>query len=139
MNAPSTPSNPLDAARALLKQLHENFPVFKEHKALALGIDKQLQAQIPDLDKKTLRSALGLHTKTTQYLKSVERSATRFNLDGSPAGEIDEAHRTRASEMLRERFRKAKERKREQEEAAKAERKRAEKLNQLAEKFSSRR
>ncbi len=94
---------------------------------------------MPELDKKALRIALGLHTKCLPYLKSIEKAATRFNLDGTPAGDIDEAHRARASEMLRERFKQAKERKKAQQEAEKAERLRAAKLQQLAEKFSSRR
>lgn len=138
MNTQSAPQTSLDAARALLKQLEEKFPVIREHKALALGIDKQLRTQLQDVDKKTLRIALSLHTNTTQYLKSVEKAAHRTNLDGSPAGEIDEAHRARASEILRERFKKSIERRKAQEQAARAERRRAEKLQQLAEKFSSR-
>lgn len=139
MNAQPTPPTALDSARALLKQLQEKFPVIREHKALALGIDKQLLAQLQDVDKKSLRIALSLHTNTTQYLKSVEKAAHRTNLDGSPAGEIDEAHRTRASEILRERFKKSIERKKAQVEAERAEQRRSEKLRQLTEKFSPRR
>ncbi len=139
MNTSSAPSNPGSAARALLKQIHEKFTVFRECKPLAIGIDKQLCTQMPDMDKKTLRIALGLHTKSLHYLKSMEKAPTRFNLDGTPAGDVDEAHRARATDMLRERFKQAKERKKAQQEAERAERLRAAKLQQLAEKFSSRR
>lgn len=139
MNTPSSPFSPVDAARALLKQIQENFAVFREGKPLAIGIDKQLHAQMPGVDKKALRIALGLHTSTLQYLKSMEKATTRSNLDGTPAGDVDEAHRARASEILRERFKKSVERKKAQQAAAKAERQHAEKLRQLTEKFSPRR
>ena len=69
----------------------------------------------------------------------------RVDLDGNPAGEVPEAHRTHAEETLRERFRKeAEQRKaqrkveREAEEAERAAQRRADKLNQLAAKFSRR-
>lgn len=139
VNTPSALANPVGTARALLKQIQENFSVFRECKPLAIGIDKQLCTQMPGLDKKALRIALGLHTKSLQYLKSIEKAATRFNLDGTAAGDVDEAHRARASEMLRERIKQARERKKAQQEAEKAERQRAEKLRQLTEKFSPRR
>lgn len=139
MNTPSASSNPAGAARALLKQIQEKFAVFREYQPLAIGIDKQLCIQMPELDKKALRIVLGLHTKSLPYLKSTANGATRFNLDGTPAGDIDEAHRARALEILRERFKKAKERKIAQQEAERAERQRAEKLRQLTEKFSPRR
>ncbi|QDZ30658.1 osmoprotectant transporter activator [Noviherbaspirillum sp. UKPF54] len=138
MTMPATASNAVDAARALLKQIQENFPVFRENKPLAIGIDKQLLAQMPDVNKKTLRIALGLHTGSSRYLKSMEKAVSRFNLDGTPAGDVDDTHRTHAAETLRARFKKAAEQKKAQQEALKAERQHAEKLRQLAEKFSPR-
>lgn len=139
MNTPSSPSHPVDAARALLQQFQEAYAVFREGKPLAIGIDKRLYAKMPGIDKKALRLALGLHTNSSQYLKQIQKAPTRFNLDGMPAGVIDEAHRMRAAERLRERFKNAARRKKAQQEAEKAERQRAEKLRQLTEKFSPRR
>jgi ProP effector len=132
-------TGPLDSGRTLLKQIQEKFVVIRECRPLAIGIDKQLYAQMPELDKKALRVALGLHTNSTQYLKSIEKATTRFNLDGTPAGDVNESHRSRASEILRERFKKIKERKKAQQEAERAERQRSDKLRQLTEKFSTRR
>lgn len=145
MNAPGTTPSPVQSARALLKELQEKFPAFRDCLPLAIGIDKQLMAQLPEVDRKTLRIALGLHTNSTRYLKAMSKATARVDLDGNPAGDVPEAHRTHAEETLRERFRKeAEQRKaqrqaeREAEEAERAAQRRAEKLNQLAAKFSRR-
>ncbi|HVL76745.1 MAG TPA: ProQ/FinO family protein [Noviherbaspirillum sp.] len=129
----------------LLKELQEKFAPFRDNLPLAIGIDKQLKERLPDVDRKTLRIALGLHTNSTRYLKAMARATQRVDLDGNPAGEVPEAHRTHAEETLRERFRKeAEQRKaqrkveREAEEAERAAQRRADKLNQLAAKFSRR-
>lgn len=149
MNAPgSTPTSvtPVQSARALLKQLQEQFAPFRDCQPLAIGIDKQLQQRMPELDRKTLRIALGLHTNSTRYLKVMAKATARVDLDGNPAGEVPEAHRAHADEALRERFRKEAELRKTQrqaeraaEEAERADQKRVEKLNQLAAKFSPRR
>ena len=145
MNAPGSAPTPVQSARALLKELQEKFAPFRDCLPLAIGIDKQLIERLPEVDRKTLRIALGLHTNSTRYLKAMAKASARFDLDGNAAGEVPEAHRTHAEETLRERFRKEAEQRKAQrqaeQEAAEAERaaqRRVEKLNQLAAKFSSR-
>jgi len=140
--APNTP-NPVHSARELLKSLQERFTVFRNHQPLAIGIDKQIIARDPEVNRKLLRIALGLHTRSTAYLKAMEKAVSRFDLDGNAAGDIPEEHRTRASEQLKERFQKLAEQRKAQreaqrkvEEAEKAEQRRADKLQQLAAKFS---
>lgn len=147
--APSAPS-PAQAARALLKQLQEQFPVFRDCLPLAIGIDKQLLARTPELNRKALRMALGIHTNSLRYLKAMEKATARFDLDGKQADDVTDAHRAHASQTLQERIRKnaefqkakrkAEETQRKAEEAerkaAEIERQRADKLNQLAAKFS---
>lgn len=135
----SSGSTPLLAARRILRDIEKRFAVIGEYKPLAIGIDKQLFKAMPELEKKLLRIALSLHTGSTRYLKGMEKGTSRFNLDGTPAAELEEAHRKHASETLRERFKAAAQKKRAQEEEEKAERQRAEKLQKLAEKFSPRR
>jgi ProP effector len=143
---------PAQAARALLKQLQEQFPVFRDCLPLAIGIDKQVLAQLPDLNRKALRIALGIHTNSLRYLKTMEKAAARFDLEGKQADEVTDAHRAHATQTLQERIkknaefhkerRKAEEAQRKSEEAqrkaAEAEAQRSEKLNQLAAKFSKR-
>jgi ProP effector len=143
MNTPSTTptpaSNPAQSARALLKDFQEKFAVFRDCMPLAIGIDKQLLARIPELDRKVLRIALGMHTNSSRYLRRMAKATVRVDLDGNNTDEITEAHRTHAADILKERAKKEMDQRkaqREAEEAAEAERKRAEKLNQLAAKFS---
>ena len=131
----TTPTPPAQEARNLLKSLQDKFQVFRDHMPLAIGIDKQLLAQEVDLNRKILRLALGMHTNSFRYLKSMESAKQRFNLDGSDGGEVPEEHRKHASEILRERFKKEVARRKAQKEAEAQERQRAEKLNQLMQKF----
>lgn len=135
MNTTNTAVQPVQAARALLKDL-QTLAAFRDCLPLAIGIDKQLLQRMPDLDRKLVRIALGLHTNSLRYLKSIEKATSRFDLDGNPSGEVTEAQRKHASEILRERFRKSAEQRKAQRQEEEAERRRAEKLAQLAEKFS---
>ena len=135
------PDSPVDA-RALLKDLQGRFDVFRNFSPLAIGIDKQLIAREPDLNRKALRLALRSHTMSTRYLKEMQTASARLNLDGSAAGEVTDDARTHSGDLLRERFkRQAEQRKAEQEsaraaqEAARAEQRSLEKLSQLTEKF----
>ena len=79
--------SPVDA-RALLKDLQGRFDVFRNFSPLAIGIDKQLIAQEPDLNRKALRLALRSHTMSTRYLKEMQTASMRLNLDASAAGEV---------------------------------------------------
>ena len=135
MTTPTTPTPPAQEARNLLKSLQDKFQVFRDHMPLAIGIDKQLLAQEADLNRKILRLALGMHTNSFRYLKSMESAKQRFNLDGSDGGEVPEEHRKHASEILRERFKKEVARRKAQKEAEAQEKQRTEKLNQLVQKF----
>ena len=137
MNTPATPSaaNP---ARELIKSLQTEFAVFRECKPLAIGIDAQIMKRMPELEKKTLRAALRSHTNSTRYLKTMEKATVRLDLEGNEAGQVTDEHRARASELLKERFRKQAEERRAQQAEAEATRKRAEKLKQLTSKFSRR-
>ena len=146
MTSPTPADTPGQEARRLLKSLQETHAVFKELKPLAIGIDKQLLALDANINRKALRLALGMHTNSFRYLKSMEKATQRFNLDGSPAGEVPEGHRKHASEILRERSKKEAERRQaeaatrkaeaEEKAAQEAEKLRTEKLNRLVQKFA---
>jgi len=135
MNTLTPSPNPGQNARALLKTLQERFPVFRECSPLVIGIDKQLLERLPDVDRKTLRIALGMHTHSLRYLKTMEKATHRLDLDGNAGAEIMATHRSHAAEVLRERFRKDSERRQAQREVEAQERQRSEKLRQLVEKF----
>jgi ProP effector len=138
--ANTPPVSPAHNARSLLKLLQTDFPVFRDCLPLAIGIDKQLLARRPDLDRKVLRIALGIHTNSLRYIKTMAKATTtsRFDLDGKPTDEVTDTHRQHATETLRERSKKDADRRkaeREAEVAATAERQRTEKLGQLVAKF----
>tara|TARA_R110001599_G_scaffold64023_3_gene179308 strand:+ start:970022 stop:970462 length:441 start_codon:yes stop_codon:yes gene_type:complete len=137
----STPS-PFQSARILLKEFQGKFSVFSDCLPLAIGMDKQLIAEIPEINRKALRTALSIHTNSLRYLKGMEKATVRFNLDGTEADEVTDAHRSHATTTLKERFKKNAEQRKEQKKAEaaaraaeQAESQRVEKLNQLAEKF----
>lgn len=135
MTTPDTTPSPVQNARALSKELQEKFAVFRDCMPLAIGIDKQLQARIPELDRKLLRIALGIHTNSLRYLKVMEKATVRFDLDGNAADEVTDVHRAHASKVISERFKKDAERRKAQREAELQARQRTEKLGQLVEKF----
>lgn len=135
----SPTSTPAQDARALLKTLQSSFPVFIDYAPLAIGIDKQLLARRPDIERKVLRIALGMHTNSLRYLKTMEKATHRLDLDGNVGDEVTDEHRKHASEILRERFKKEAERRKAQREAEAQERQRAEKLSLLVEKFGKNR
>jgi len=128
-----------DSPRALLKQLQQQFEAFRNCLPLEIGIDKQLLARMPDLNRKLMRAALGIHTGSMRYLRAMEKATVRYDLDGKPGAEVTDTHRQHAKELLQQRFKKEAERKKAEREAAaqlEADRKRQEKLEQLASKFS---
>lgn len=127
------------SARSLLKQLQHEFPAFRNCLPLAIGIDKQILARLPELDRKTMRAALGIHTGSLRYLRAMEKATVRYDLDGTAGAEVTDTHRLHAKETLQQRFKKEAERKKVERDAAQAEeatRLRQEKLLQLASKFS---
>ena len=137
--APATENNAAPRQRieprALLQRLQEAFPAFRDCKPLALRIDASIVERMPDIDRKSLRAALRMYTASTRYLKAVERSQQRFDLDGQPAGEVTEEQRTHASTTLKERFAAVARQQKEKREAEAAEKRRTEKLQQLVSKF----
>lgn len=119
---------------ALLEQLMEQYPVFREGKPLAIGIHKALLAVQPELEKNALRKAMLAHTQSTRYLKGIVEGAERFDLAGNPDGNVTAEQQTQAVATLKDRIRKAAERRKAEEDA----KRRQEKLTQLAEKFNAR-
>lgn len=135
MNTPNPVAPPVVDARSLLRNLQRDYPVFREIRPLAIGIDKQILAQHPEFERKALRLALGMHTHAARYFKAVANGTERFNLDGSPADALTDEHRQYALEALRERLRKDAERRKAQQALEAAERERSAKLGQLVAKF----
>lgn len=141
--APAAAAAPAPAgatsARALLKQLQQQFVPFRDCLPLSIGIDKQILASMPGIDRKLMRAALGIHTGSQRYLRTMEKATVRYNLDGTKGAEVTDVHRKHAKDTLQERFRKEADRKKAERDAAaeeEANRRRQEKLEQLTAKFS---
>lgn len=144
----NTPNNavPATIAHALLQNLRKDFPVFHDCQPLAIGIDKQIVARLPETDRKVLRVALAMHTKSSNYLRRLSKAKTRFNLDGSAAENLAQSHVTYASTVLKERAKRKEQYQQAQRELElqaqreaeeiEAARVRAEKIGLLAAKFS---
>ena len=137
--------NKTSRRNTLLDSLSAQFAVFRDCKPLALGIHKTVKERMPEIEAAPLRSAMKIHTASTRYLKALVTSKERFDLDGNVSGEVTDEQREVASTALRERFKKAAERRKADEQAVKtaqlekeAEQKRAEKLSQLAARFNNR-
>lgn len=102
---PARPTEELE--RALLAELRGVAPALWEPSRpvpLAVGIHEQIFpiAERLDISRRFVRRFLGRWTSTSEYLCALARpEAQRVNLDGSPAGEVDEQHRTRAERRLR--------------------------------------
>ena len=118
----------------LLEILAAAYPVIRDCRPLAIGIHKVILERMPELDKAQLRVAMKWHTASTAYLKGIVDGANRVDLDGNPAGTVTAEQQELAVKTLRERLRKAAERRKAEQE----EKLRQEKLAKLAEKFNTR-
>ena len=129
-----TPKRPPGRRNALLDQLMQGYAVFRDYKPLAIGIHKALLTQQPELDKAALRTAMKTHTQSTRYLKVIVEGSARYDLAGNPDGSVTAEQQDVAVTVLKDRLKKAAERRKAEEEA----RQRQEKLAKLAEKFNVR-
>ncbi|MDS4016477.1 MAG: ProQ/FinO family protein [Candidatus Accumulibacter sp.] len=135
MTTPNSGSPHSANARQLLQDLQDKFPVMRDCRPLAIGIDKQLLARLPDVDRKHLRIALGIHTHSLRYLKALEKAQVRLDLEGNPAGEVTPEQRVYAGGLVKERLERQAAQRRAQREADALARQHAEKLGRLVEKF----
>ncbi len=133
---PAPTAQPASDFRGILQRLREQSPTFRDFRPLALRIDTAIMARFPEFERKALRSALHFHTATTRYLKEIQRSPERFDLDGNVSGEVTEEQRAHAATLLKERFAAAARSQREKRKAEEAARLQTEKLQQLVTRFS---
>lgn len=103
--APPTPADLSPAACAA--RLAELFPaLFGAGRGLPikLRIQNDIQQRAPGVfTRKSLSPFLHRYTTSTAYLKALVNLPHRFDLDGAPAGEIDEVHRQAAATELERR------------------------------------
>ena len=92
---------------ACAARLAEMFPaLFGAGRALPikLRVQADIQQRAPGVfTRKSLSPFLHRYTTTTAYLKALVNSPHRYDLDGAPAGEIDDEHRQAAAAELERR------------------------------------
>jgi len=128
------PPPPRRQQNPVLESLTASFKAFGECLPLAVGIHKIIKERLPSIDPAQLRVALRIHTASTRYLKALSQSKFRFDLDGTPLGEVTEEQRRQSMDVLRDRFRK----KADRQKAEALAKQQQEKLRLLAEKFNVR-
>lgn len=102
--APKVELSPAQCAARLAEMFPALFGPEGPPKPIKLRIQADLQQRAPGLfTRKALSVVLHRHTTTTPYLKALVAAATRFDLEGQPAGEIAEEHRQAAREEVERR------------------------------------
>lgn len=89
--------------QAVAAKLKELFPALFTGgaKPLKLRIQSDIQQRAPgQFTKAQLSAFLRRYTGGTGYLIALTRAKSRFDLDGQPAGELSDEHRTAAQEEL---------------------------------------
>ena len=92
--------NSILRARAFLLELKTQYILFRKHMPLSVGIEKELYAKFPQQSKRIINTALYLHTHNHRYLKKLQESTSRFNLEGTVASTVDTAAKQIAKDTL---------------------------------------
>lgn len=68
--------------------IYNKYDVFKRFKPLALGIDQDLAAELPQFDPALIARVLANHCRRPRYLKALARGGKRFDLNNRFKGEV---------------------------------------------------
>lgn len=84
--------SPSDLRAQELNASLNGFSVWLQHRPLALGVDRQIFQHIAkhslSASKRVVQKLLHQHTRNKAYLLQVAKGGTRFNLDGTEAGQV---------------------------------------------------
>lgn len=84
----SIPPNRTEAAKALLTQLRERFPVLADFRPLKLLVHLEVRAALEGVPHIRIADALGWHVNSPRYQKALAKGGPRYNLAGEVAGEV---------------------------------------------------
>ncbi|MCF7521218.1 ProQ/FinO family protein [Neisseria sp. ZJ106] len=68
--------------------IYNKYDVFKRFKPLAVGIDQDLVAALPQFDPTLIARVLANHCRRPRYLKALARGGKRFDLNNRFKGEV---------------------------------------------------
>ena len=97
---PTTPA-------ALLQRISGEYPVIARCQPLKIGIHEALYQALPGASRTLVRKVLAFHCGSRRYLEALAAGGARYALDGSPSGEVTDAHRVAAVLVLSRRAEKA--------------------------------
>ncbi len=78
--------------------IYGKYDVFKRFKPLAVGIDQDLVAALPQYDPALIARVLANHCRRPRYLKSLARGGKRFDLNNRFKGEVSAEEQTIAQQ-----------------------------------------
>jgi ProP effector len=84
-----------ESARPVLETLFKHYPQLfgAQFLPLKLGIFQELLAAHPTVfERESLKTALGVHARSTRYLQAVAASQKRYGLDGQPCEDLAPEH-----------------------------------------------
>lgn len=79
--------------------IYKKYDVFSKFKPLALGIEEELVAALPQFSPELITRVMANHCRRPKYLKSVARGGKRFNLNGKFKGEVTAEEQQHALEQ----------------------------------------
>ena len=74
--------------KMIADHIYSKYDVFKRFKPLAVGIDQDLVAALPQFDPSLIARVLANHCRRPRYLKSLARGGKRFDLNNRFKGEV---------------------------------------------------
>lgn len=78
--------------------IYGKYDVFKRFKPLAVGIDQDLVAALPQYDPALIARVLANHCRRLRYLKALARGGKRFDLNNRFKGEVSAEEQTIAQQ-----------------------------------------
>lgn len=72
----------------IAEYIYEKYDVFKRFKPLAIGIDQELIAALPQHDPVLVLRVLSTHCRRPRYIRALSRGGKRFDLNNRFKGEV---------------------------------------------------
>lgn len=88
----------------IAEHIYGKYEVFSRFKPLALGIERELVAALPQFDPALIARVLSNHCRRPRYIKALTRGGKRFNLQNRFQGEItpEEQQYAQQNPMMKE-------------------------------------
>lgn len=82
----------------IAEHIYSKYEVFNRFKPLAIGIENDLIAALPQFDPKLINRVLSNHCRRPRYVKAIAKGGKRFNLNNRFQGEISAEEQQHAAQ-----------------------------------------